>query len=406
MQKKAGMFSCYSNTDVIMSSPKYTGNSETLQSHEGSRPFLRFFSNTATKLTLSLALSVFLATPGFSIGSGSAYASVPQDASTPASVPAFQATPCETAPSASDFLNTLTVNPAINPTIGTACLAQASTSLPGVEVTARSAQQGVNIEQWVYLSGTLKVKGRFYYPSNGASQPLPLVIFNHDGIDGISKYHELSSLRLAKRGYAVFSPSYRGEDGSQGVVEIAKGEVNDVLSAFRLLQKHPKVDNKHIYLMGASHGALISLLAASRLEPQEIKGLIFAYGVADIYAWWDYLKETNQLGHDPITRRTYGDGPEVRPQSFAIRHGLTAAKKLQIPVLILQGGLDTTTPPQQARNLANTLQQMGVENELKIYPNCLHGFLVYAPYLKKGVTKAERQETEEAWDEVFNFLAE
>ncbi len=278
-----------------------------------------------------------------------------------------------------------------------------SEALEKVSIRTLPSKQGINIQEWTYPSGKLKVKGKLYTAAK-TTTPQSLIIFNHDGISGISKYHELSSLRLASKGFAVFSPSYRGEDGSEGQIEIAKGEVDDVINVLPLLRSVVKTDS--VYLMGASHGALISLLAASRLAPGEIKGVIFAYGVADIYSWWDYLKKAGKLGKDPITRRTYGDGPQARPQSFSIRHGLTAAEKLQVPILILQGGQDDITPPQQGRILAQTLKKRGANYQYKEYPNCLHGFLVYAPYLKNGVTQAERRETECAWQDVFTFLAE
>ncbi len=278
-----------------------------------------------------------------------------------------------------------------------------SEALEKVSIRTLPSKQSINIQEWTYPSGKLKVKGKLYVAKKSAT-PKALIIFNHDGISGISKYHELSSLRLASQGFAVFSPSYRGEDGSEGQIEIAKGEVDDVINVLPLLRSVVKTDS--VYLMGASHGALISLLAASRLAPGEIKGVIFAYGVADIYSWWDYLKKAGKLGKDPITKRTYGDGPQARPQSFSIRHGLTAAEKLQVPILILQGGQDDITPPQQGRILAQTLKERGASYQYKEYPNCLHGFLVYAPYLKNGVTQAERRETECAWQDIFTFLAE
>lgn len=271
-----------------------------------------------------------------------------------------------------------------------------------IRIKELPSQQKIKIQEWTYPSGKLSVKGYLYLPAE--ERPLPLIIFNHDGISGVSKEHELSCLRLAKRGYIVFAPSYRGEDGSEGIVEIAKGEVDDVLNALNILIQEPYVDKNRVYLMGASHGALISLLATARTQPGQIKGLIFAYGVADIYQWWDYLKEANKLGKDPITKRTYGKGPQDRPESFRIRHGLNAVAKIDTPVLILNGQLDTITPPQQAQTLKNALDRQGKENSLYIYPNCLHGFLVYAPYLNKGVTIEEKKETEEAWKRIFEFL--
>jgi len=263
-------------------------------------------------------------------------------------------------------------------------------------------QQGVEVREWTYPSDGLRVKGRLYLPDQEGRRPV--VIFNHDGISGISREHHLSSLRLARRGYVVFSPSYRGEDGSEGMVEIAKGEVRDVLNVLPLLSGLPQADPEKIAMVGASHGALISLLAASR-EPR-IAGVVFAYGVADLHRWWDYLKARGKLGRDPITRRTYGDGPQARPESFRIRNAVGQLAGLKAPVLILQGLLDDTTPPEQAHLLKKALDRQGVPNRMRLYPDALHGFLVYAPFLSQDVTPQERAQAESAWGEVFQFLEE
>lgn len=255
---------------------------------------------------------------------------------------------------------------------------------------------GVQVREWTYTSDGLKVKGLLFVPP-GAKR-FPLVVFSHDGISGISKYHRLSSARLAKAGYVVFAPSYRGEDGSEGTVEVAKGEVRDVLNALPLLAALPEVDPDRIALAGASHGALISLLAAAR-NPQ-VKAVVAAYGVTDIYRWWDYLKKANKVGNDEVTRRTYGGGPQDRPESFAIRHALAVSDKIRCPVLILQGEKDDIVPPEQGRFLKEAL---GSRAQLELYPDALHGFLVYAPYLS-DVDPREKRQTEQAWKVMLAFL--
>ncbi len=262
-----------------------------------------------------------------------------------------------------------------------------------------SVGQGVTIRRWTYPSEGLKVEGELYLPAGGGR--LPLVIFNHDGISGISKEHRLSSIRLAKAGYVVFSPSFRGEDGSEGMVEIAKGEVMDVLNVVPLLKAHPRVDGRNIALVGASHGALISVLAASR--NQEFKAVVSAYGVMDIYRWYSYLKGHGKLGNDPVTRRTYGQGPEKRPESFAVRNALSVVPKIDCPLLLLQGSLDDIVPEEQARFMEAAMKKHGKEVRLEIYPDALHGFLVYAPYLN-DVTAAEKKQTEAAWVTLLAFL--
>ena len=262
-----------------------------------------------------------------------------------------------------------------------------------------TSRKNVTIKKWTYTSDGLRVKGELYLPP-GASK-LPLVVFNHDGINGISKEHRYSSVRLAKAGFVVFSPSYRGEDGSQGRVEIAKGEVNDVLNALKILKEHPRVDRNRIALAGASHGALISIFAATK--DKDVKAVVQAYGVMDIYKWYAYLKRSGKLGQDEITRRTYGPGPKKRPQSFAIRNGLGVVDKLNCPVLALQGALDDIVPEEQAWLLKRAMKRSGKDIQVKVYPDALHGFLVYAPYISNA-SAAEKAQTKDAWKTMIQFL--
>ncbi len=266
----------------------------------------------------------------------------------------------------------------------------------------------VLIKEWTYLSGGLKVKGLLFVPKsslNGVgavTKKLPAVVFCHDGISGVSQSHRRSSIRLAEMGYVVFSPSYRGEDRSEGTVEIAKGEVNDVLRAVDLLEKRPEVDPNKIALMGASHGSLISALAAAR--DSRIKAIVLAYGVMDIYRWWEHLESTHQVGRDEVTVRTYGDGPDDHPESFKIRNAVDRAAQIHCPVLILQGSKDTIVPPEQATLMKQALEKAGKACQVELYPDCLHGFLVYAPYLTHGVEAAEKRQAEVAWKVTQGFL--
>lgn len=268
-----------------------------------------------------------------------------------------------------------------------------------VKESTLQTREGVTVKKWTYTSDGLLVKGELYLPPG--KEKLPLVLFNHDGIHGISKEHRYSSVRLAQAGFVVFSPSYRGEDGSQGMVEIAKGEVQDVLNALEILKKHPRVEAKKVAFVGASHGALISILAASK--ERSVKAVVAAYGVMDIYKWYAYLKRANKLGKDDVTVRTYGPGPHKRPQSFAIRNAVSVVPELECPVLLLQGSQDDIVPEEQAHLMEKAMKRAKKEVEKRIYPDALHGFLVYAPYLDDA-TPQEKHQTEMAWKTMIGFL--
>jgi dipeptidyl aminopeptidase/acylaminoacyl peptidase len=262
-------------------------------------------------------------------------------------------------------------------------------------------EKGITIESITYSSDGLKVSGLLFSPPT--REKLPCIIFCHDGFRGISRSHRLASLRLAKRGYVVFSPSYRGEDDSEGEVEIAKGEVRDVLNTLIMVSYLEQVDNERVALVGTSHGATIALLAAERTGKP--RAVVLAYGISDIYKWWAYLKETGRLGNDRITLQTYGKGPDDRPLSFSLRNGVTGVSFITCPLLIMQGEMDEVVPKEQALLLEKALRELDKPYRIRLYPHCAHGFLVYVPYLDDHtITQRERQETERAWKDLFEFL--
>ena len=255
-----------------------------------------------------------------------------------------------------------------------------------------------------YVSDGLKVKAKIFWPAGKG--PFPGVIYNHDGVKGLSTSTMARCQELAQQGYAVIAPTYRGEDGSEGTIEVAQGEVNDVLNALNLFRAMPRVDPKRIALVGTSHGALVSLLAAAKTD--KVKALVFGYGVADIYSWFDYLKESKQLGDDALTQQVYGKGPEDKPENFRIRHALTVLPNLRVPVLILQGNKDKIVPLEQGQILQTKLANLRKSSVLKTYPNSGHGFLIYQEreIKRHGPDSVEYKESRAAWGEMMTFLAE
>jgi dipeptidyl aminopeptidase/acylaminoacyl peptidase len=277
-----------------------------------------------------------------------------------------------------------------------------STPLPsGATLISSRSQNGILEQDLWYKSGTLRIRGRLFLPAGTGK--LPAVVYNHGGVSGLSNLAATRCRELAAAGFVVFASSYRGEDGSDGKIEVAKGEVDDVLAGFAWLKSHPRVDATRVAQFGTSHGALIGLLGSARVA--DFRGLVFAYGVADIVAWYEHLVKTNQLADDQLTKDTYGRGPQDRPESFALRMGLTAVPKLPatMPVLIVQGGLDVVVPPEQGKRLQREFEKYGKPSTLKIYPNSEHGFLITHEAAAKK-SKMAGLEAKQAWADVVRFL--
>lgn len=239
----------------------------------------------------------------------------------------------------------------------------------------KGIKQKILIYNLEYTSQDLKIKGMLFIPS-GLKDKIPAIVYNHDGVSGISKETINFCLTLAKENYAVIAPSYRGEDGSEGKIEVAKGEVNDVISIIKVIEKLSFVDSEKIGMIGTSHGALISVLACEKIN--NIKAVIEAYGVMDINSWWYYLKKNNSLGDDQLTRDTYGNGPEDKAESFKIRNALININKINCPVLIIQGEEDNIVPLSQAKIFEDALKKYNKTYQVQTYPQTGHGFLIYA----------------------------
>lgn len=282
-----------------------------------------------------------------------------------------------------------------------AVMAQTAALPTGATLISSRTQNGIVEQDLWYQSGNLRIRGRLFLPSGTGE--LPAVLYNHGGVSGLSNLAATRCRELAASGLWCFASSYRGEDGSDGKIEVAKGEVDDVLAGFAWLKTHPRVDATRVAQFGTSHGALVGLLGSARV--QDLRALVFAYGVADIIAWYEYLVKTNQLTDDQLTRDTYGNGPQDRPQSFAVRMGLSAVPRLPatMPVLIVQGGKDVVVPPEQAKSLQRELAKYGKPNTLKIYPNSEHGFVITQEAAAKK-SKAAGLEATQAWADIVAFL--
>jgi dipeptidyl aminopeptidase/acylaminoacyl peptidase len=255
-----------------------------------------------------------------------------------------------------------------------------------------------------YSSGNLRIRAFTVRPTIAGR--LPAIILNHGGTDGIGDSTKARARDLARLGFAVFASAYRGEDGSDGKIEIAAGEVDDVLNGMTWWSQQRFVDPNRIGMLGSSHGALIGLLSAARSS--RIRALVFAYGVSDIYAWYRYLVASKQLGQDALTRTTYGNGPEDKPENFLLRYGMRVVPQLPaaMPVLILQGAKDTTVPLEQGQLLAAELQKYAKPHTLEVYPNSGHGFLTAreAVLKKYGAKSVQYTESLKAWSSALAFL--
>ncbi|MGG5818393.1 alpha/beta hydrolase family protein [Falsiroseomonas sp. HW251] len=89
----------------------------------------------------------------------------------------------------------------------------------------------------------------------------PALVYAHGGFAFANSDFEWLRF-LIERGWAVFTPTWRGENGNPGFFEFMFGEVDDLASAVRRLTEEPAVDRNRIHVFGHSvGGGLCDLLA-------------------------------------------------------------------------------------------------------------------------------------------------
>lgn len=258
-----------------------------------------------------------------------------------------------------------------------------------------------------YKSGGLKVKGKLFEPKNAVCNKknpkgeFPAIVFNHGGVDGIPKPFVTRCRQLAEAGYFVIAPSYRGEDGSEGEIEVAAGEVDDALNAVAVLRGLRYVDPKRIAMIGVSHGGIITLLAIER--DSSLAAAVCAYGVTNTFTWYKYLVDNGFDVSDPLSVKTYGKGPEDRPEAFRKRApALDNTKLIKTPLLLLYGEKDTTVPPSQGLEMAAALDKNSIPYEMHVIPDAGHGFLFFMDPARRSELEIRR--STEAWEITLKFL--
>lgn len=251
----------------------------------------------------------------------------------------------------------------------------------------------------VYWSGGLKVKGKLFESVKKSKKKLPGVVFNHGGVGGVPNPTVARCKELAKHGYVAIAPSYRGEDGSEGEIEVAAGEVDDVINAVSVLRAWPGVDAGRIGMAGTSHGGIITLLAIERMD---LRAAVCAYGVTNTTTWYKYLVDNGFDVGDPLSVKVYGKGPSDKPDAFSSRSPVLHVDRIKTPLLLMYGELDKTVPVSQGVEMADAMKAARKKYEMEIVKGGEHGFLFTNNPNKH--TKEQIARADKAWGRLVGFL--
>jgi dipeptidyl aminopeptidase/acylaminoacyl peptidase len=255
-----------------------------------------------------------------------------------------------------------------------ACLWLAGCSEPSADSSAWETVEtttndgAIVIEKVSYRSAGLRIFGQVCRPVGEG--PYPLIVLNHGGVDGIGagEWNGGICADAARQGYVQIESSYRGEDGSEGAIELCAGEVDDVLRMLDIALELPEVDPSRVAMWGGSHGGCVTTRAVQK--GARVTAAADVFGITNLTTLYAFWQVEVAAGRGPV--ETYrlliaiadaatGGPPEEYPEAYAARSPVAHADDLpdDVPFMITQGTLDPLVPPSQSCELGVALGLAG-----------------------------------------------
>ena len=211
------------------------------------------------------------------------------------------------------------------------------------------------------------VSGYLYTPQKPSAQKLPAIIFSRGSYVVNNQAPVLLTMmrRLAREGFVVFAPMFRGSDGTSGHDEMGGADLQDLRSAIDVVKTLPNVDSNNIYLYGESRGAMMTYFALR--EDWVFRAAAIWGGITDI---GEYLKTIDPEGK--LAATVWPDYATRKEEILFSRSAINWPEKILKPVLIMHGGADEDVSPTHSLKMAEALTALKREYSLVIFSNDNH----------------------------------
>ncbi len=213
-----------------------------------------------------------------------------------------------------------------------------------------------------------------YYPRWPSLTPAPALLYAHSGGWTQGTRNSGAGIRdiptLTAHGYLVATADYRLAPAYK-----FPAQIQDLKCAVRFLRANAlkyNIDPDHIGAYGASAGGhLVSLLSTTDTsagfdvgpyldQPSRVQAVVDMFGPVDL---------PKLITRDPGMGQVFGTGA-----GLALASPINYVTPDDAPVLILQGMLDTQTPPAQSQEFYDLLTATGVPSTLVRVKNAGHAF--------------------------------
>lgn len=218
--------------------------------------------------------------------------------------------------------------------------------------------------------------GYLTLPPQRGDAALPLVLMPHGGPHAADHWgYDEEAQFLASRGYAVLQINFRGSLGRGPKFEVdgyrqwGGRMIDDLVDGVRWTVAQGTVDQKRICAYGISFGAYASMMSAVK-APDLFKCVVGYSGVYDLPMIYDERSAKAGGKTYQYYLKTLGQDEKQLVAFSPSRQ----ADKLTAPVLLIHGGADRVTPPEQADAMRAALTKAGRSPEwMSVYGEG-HGF--------------------------------
>jgi dipeptidyl aminopeptidase/acylaminoacyl peptidase len=235
----------------------------------------------------------------------------------------------------------------------------------------------LKVVKWKGANGD-DVEGILELPADARpGQRLPMIVHLHGGPTAMWNYQlffnffSLQTL-MSSRGYALFSPNYRGSTGygdrflTQLIGRENDIEVEDILKGVDAMVDQGYADQDRLAVTGWSNGGYLTNCLIARTG--RFKAASGGAGIAEVVMEWGITDE-------PGFPLAFVQGlPWEKPAAYKRVSPVFDFGKVRTPTLFHVGGGDERCPPEHGRMLYRALRQyLKVPTELLIYPDEPHG---------------------------------
>jgi dipeptidyl aminopeptidase/acylaminoacyl peptidase len=212
------------------------------------------------------------------------------------------------------------------------------------------------------------IVGRVHYPpAFDSSKTYPAIVYYYAGTNPVSRTFggRYPKNLWAAHGYVVYVLQPSGATGfgqefaARHVNDWGKTTVDEIIEGTKaFVEAHPFVDPERVGCIGASYGGFMTQLLVSHTNI--FAGAVSHAGISSLSSYWG----EGYWGYIYSAIATAKSYPWNRRDIYVDQSALFRADRIDTPLLLLHGSVDTNVPPGESTQLFAALKILGKDVEL------------------------------------------